>query len=521
MAAAVALVPAPVAGFAADAEPTEFVMAVSRKTVTLDPLHTFTAFESQLFTALYEGLLSADPVTLAPRPGIASSWTVSDDGKTYRFTLRPDAGFSNGDRVRAGDFVDSWKRMIDPAAKAEYSFLFDVIKGVPDWRAGRLADPKQLGFRAVSERVLEVELARPAAHFLVLLTHIAFSPVHSSLIAAGAPWNDARTLVSDGPYHLVSRTPDEMVLEANPFYWDARALAIERIRIRLYDDATKATEDYLAGRVQWSTIGDFSLVTDPDQFEAFPMFSTSYFFFACDLAPWSDVRVRRALALLVPWDEIRTEDLIFPTSRLVPEFQGYPAVKGIEVRDAAAARALLADAGFPAGRGLPKLTIEVFGDSSAADAARIMAETWRLELGLQTEIRETDGDEYFAALRRRDFGLAVSTWIGDYADPLTFLQLWTTGSNLNDAGYSDAGFDVMIDEAVGIRNPVERYRKLADAEQALLESAAVLPLNHQAVAHLINLTRVEGWHANPLDLHPFKYIKIRIPRAPYDVALLP
>jgi peptide/nickel transport system substrate-binding protein/oligopeptide transport system substrate-binding protein len=225
--------------------------------------------------------------------------------------------------------------------------------------------------------------------------------------------------------------------------------------------------------------------------------------------------------LLVPWNEIRTEDLVFPTSRLVPEYQGYPAVKGIEERDAAAARALLADAGFPAGRGLPKLTIEVFGDSSAADAARVMAETWRLELGLQTEIRETDGDEYFAALRRREFGLAVSTWIGDYADPLTFLQLWTTGSNLNDAGYSDAGFDAKVDEAVGIRNPVERYRKLADAEQALLESAAVLPLNHQAVAHLISLSRIEGWHANLLDLHPFKYLKFRIPRAPHDVARAP
>jgi oligopeptide transport system substrate-binding protein len=519
--AAVALVMAPVAGFAADAEPSELVMAVSRKTVTLDPLHTFTAFESQLFTALYEGLLSADPVTLAPRPGIASSWTVSDDGKLYRFTLRPDAGFSNGDRVRAKDFVDSWMRMIDPAAKAEYSFLFDVIKGVHDWRTGRLADPKQLGFRAVSDRVLEVELARPAAHFLVLLTHIAFSPVHSSLIAAGSPWDDARSLVSDGPYHLVSRTPEEMVLAANPFYWDARALALDRIRIRFYDDATKATEDYLAGRVQWSTIGDFSLVTDPDQFEAYPMFSTSYFFFACDTAPWSDARVRRALALLVPWNEIRTEGLIFPTSRLVPEFEGYPAVNGIEERDAATARSLLADAGFPGGRGLPNLVIRVFGDSTAADAARIMAETWRLELGLVVDIRETDGDDYFAALRRRDFALAVSTWIGDYADPLTFLQLWTTGSNLNDAGYSDAGFDAMIDEAVGIRNPAERYRKLADAEQALLESAAVLPLNHQAVAHLINLTRIEGWHANPLDLHPFKYLRFRVPRAPSDVALLP
>jgi len=515
----VVLAASPVAAFAAEGEPVELVMAASRKAVTLDPLHTFTSFESQLFTALYEGLLVADPVTLAPRPGIASSWTVSDDGRTYRFTLRPDAGFSNGDRVKAGDFVDSWLRMIEPAAKAEYSFLFDVIKGVHAWRTGSLADRKQLGFRAVSDRVLEVELERPAAHFLVLLTHIAFVPLHRSLLAARESWDGARTLVSDGPFHLVGRTPDEMVLEKNLRYWDARNVGLDRIRVRFYDDAKAATVDYLAGRVNWSTLGDFELVSDPDQFEAFPMFSTSYFFFACDAAPWNDARVRRALALLVPWDEVRGEDLIFPTSRLVPSIGGYPEVKGIEQRDAAKARELLAEAGFPGGTGLPKLVIGAFGGSAAVEAASAMAATWNLEIGLATDIREVEGEEYFAGIRRRDYGLAVSTWIGDYADPLSFLQLWQTGSNLNDAGFSDPAFDAAIEEAVGIRDPQRRYRRLADAEQLLLDSAAVLPLNHSAVAHLINLTRIEGWYANPLDLHPFKFIRFRVPRAPSDVAV--
>ena len=194
-------------------------------------------------------------------------------------------------------------------------------------------------------------------------------------------------------------------------------------------------------------------------------------------------------------------------------------MKGIEERDAAKARSLLAEAGFPGGRGLPKLVISVFGGSAAVEAARAMAATWKLELGLETEVRESEGEEYFAGIRGRGFGLAVSTWIGDYADPLTFLQLWLTGSNLNDAGFSDPTFDAAVEEAVGIQVPERRYRRLADAEQMLLDSAAVLPLNHTAVAHLINLTRIEGWFANPLDLHPFKYLKFRQIRAPSDVAL--
>ena len=115
----------------------EFVMADSPQSLSLDPLHTFTSFESQFYTAIYEGLVVADPLTLEPVPGVARSWESSRDGKVWTFSLRPDAAYSNGDKVRARDFVASWMRMIDPANNAEYSFFFDVIKGAHAFRTGR------------------------------------------------------------------------------------------------------------------------------------------------------------------------------------------------------------------------------------------------------------------------------------------------------------------------------------------------------------------------------------------------
>lgn len=504
-----------------ETRPTELVVAYSSKRLTLDPLHTFTAMESQLFTGLYEGLLVADPITLEPRPGVASRWETTDDGRTWRFYLRSNARYSNGDRVRASDFVDSWRRMIDPAAKAEYSFLFDVIKGARAWRQGTLRDPAGLGFRAVSDDVLEVALEKPASHFLVLLTHIAFVPLHPSYLKAKQSWDDARTLVSNGPFSLSSRSDAELVLAKNRFYWDAGAVGLEKIRVRFIDDVEKATDEYLAGRVQWSTIGDQQKLTDPDQVEASAMFATSYFFFTCDAPPWSDWRVRRALALLLPWDTIRSRDLFFPTSRLVPSMPSYPEATGITASDPEGARKLLAQAGFPEGKGLPKLVIKVFDSSLGPEMAQAIAAVWKDALSLEVEVRALDAEDYTAEVRKRDQALALTTWIGDYPDPLTFLQLFITGSNLNDAGFSDPDYDAAVEEATGLLDRTKRYRRLADAEEILLSKAAVLPINHYAAVDFINLNEIDGWYPNPLDIHPFKSIRFKTHRAPANVAIAP
>src|SRR5208283_2818038 len=159
--ACVAVLPA--ADTPGDPKIREFVMADSPQSLSLDPLHTFTSFESQFYTAIYEGLVVADPLTLEPVPGVARSWESSADGKVWTFSLRPDAYYSNGDKVRARDFVASWMRMIDPANNAEYSFFFDVIKGAHAFRTGAQKDPSTVGITAVNDLELRVELETPAA----------------------------------------------------------------------------------------------------------------------------------------------------------------------------------------------------------------------------------------------------------------------------------------------------------------------------------------------------------------------
>jgi peptide/nickel transport system substrate-binding protein/oligopeptide transport system substrate-binding protein len=497
----------------------ELVVAYSPQKVNLDPLHTYTSMESQFYTAIYEGLVVPDAATLEPAPGVASNWDVSTDQKVYRFTLRPEAEYSNGDPVRAQDFVTSWMRMIDPAQNAEYSFLFDVIKGAKDFRTGKLKDASQVGIKALSDKQLEVDLEKPAPHFLKMLSHISFLPIDPVMLK-DKDWNDGGTVIGNGPFTITTKTDQEILLDKNPHYWDVANLGLDRIRIRFIDDAGEATDGYITGKITWSTLIASDRLEATDRVEAFPMFGTTYFYFECDKAPWDDWRVRRGLALLVPWDQIRTSDYVFPAAQLIPAIDGYPEVKGIPDQQIDEGKKLLAEAGFPGGKGLPTLVAKVAKDSPTVAMVQKMADAWKTNVGLSVEIRQVDPDAYFAQTHVRDYTMGMSTWIGDYADPLTFLQLWTSDSNLNDARFSDKDYDAAVAEATYMTDSSKRYRRLADAEDILLTKAAILPLYHQAAVHLINLDHVDGWFPNPLDIHPFKFIKFKPFKAPQGIAMV-
>ncbi|HYW85306.1 MAG TPA: ABC transporter substrate-binding protein, partial [Spirochaetia bacterium] len=239
IAACVAVFPA--ADTPGDPKTREFVIADIPQKLSLDPLHTFTSFESQFYTAIYEGLVIADPLTLEPVPGVASDWQSNDSGTVWKFNLRADAEYSNGDKVRAQDFVDSWLRMMDPANNAEYSFLFDVIKGAHAFRTGVEKNRAAVGVKALSPGVLQVELENPAPHFLKLLTHISFLPLHPSLVRATG-WENAKTVIGNGPFVIKSRSDTEILLDKSPTYWDAANVALDKLRIRFMEDAGDATD---------------------------------------------------------------------------------------------------------------------------------------------------------------------------------------------------------------------------------------------------------------------------------------
>ncbi len=498
--------------------PDEFVVSFLDGELELNPMVTYTSTEAQIYTALYEGLVSYDPQTLNPIPAVARNWEISPDGLTYRFFLREDARYWNGEAVTAEDFRDTWLAILDPNSGSAYSFLFDVIDGAAAYRTGEISDPRRVGIAVPAEGVLEVTLEQPAAHFLDVLCHHSFVPVHPDM-RSQEDWSDLSTVLSNGPYYILEWSNEALTLVRNELYWDRRNVEIPRVRIEFESDTIATTSKFNRGDIHWLAGGiAFDKILYPEDIVINPMFATSYFFFRSESAPWSDSRVRRAMALLLPWEEIRDPEIYFtPAQTLVPPIPRYPDVEGIEGSNVDEALTLLEEAGYPDGRGLERITVRIPGGEDNQRIADLMVSSWGEQLDIEVDIEVVQYAEYFESLEDDAYEIGSISWIGDFADPLTFLQMWTSGSNLNDAGFSDDEYDSLIGRSMS-ETGRERFETLSQAERIILNTGVVLPISHSPAINLIDLQRIDGWYPNPLDIHPFKHLKFRSRRPVPGVA---
>ncbi|MBN2533697.1 MAG: peptide ABC transporter substrate-binding protein [Spirochaetales bacterium] len=487
----------------------ELIIALGPTTMGLDPLHAFTSVEAQFYTALYEGLVSYDDTTLYPSPALARTWEISEDSLTYTFYLRENAYYSNGDLVTARDVKKSWFRFIDPGANAEYSIYYDIIKGAKAYRLGQTDDPDSVGIKVMDDFVLKIELEKPAIHFLYLLCHMSFVVIHPQY-TENENWNHNRSLISNGPYYLSGWRDEEIIYKKNNLYWNSQDVAVDTIRVLLSDDRKDATNRFNDYQIHWSMFWEPDLLKNNSFLVIYPMFATSYYFFVCSSPPWDDYRVRRGLALLVPWDKLRSEYFYFGTEKLIPKLsKKYPDVTGISSTRIEEGMALLEEAGFPKGEGLPSPVLKIPAEATSKEIAQIIHDSWKEHAGINLIVKEVIPDLYFDSLRDEDFTIGTTTWIGDFADPLTFLEMWTSSSNLNEARYYNDEFDKLIGDSYSEEETEKRYEMLAKAEEMLLSQAVIIPLKHNPSINLVNTDLIEGWYINLLDIHPFQFIKFK------------
>ena len=479
------------------ADPDVLRVNFGASTIQTDPTKGQTALEAQVLTALYEGLVVYDPQSLRPEPGAAQAWTFSDDGLTLTFTLRSGLTFEDGVPLTPKVFRDSWIRLLDPATAAPFASLLDPIVGAQDWRNGKLKDPSKLGIQAGADNSLVLKLTEPAPHLVAVLCHYAFVPIHPA-------WRAHPTAApppANGPFRLLSQEKGHWILERNPRYWDAGNVALSGLDLRFDDDAVKVTRSFKEGSLDWVADGiDGSSPLGTQYFSANALFGTSFFYFKTAKAPWTDARVRKALILLLPLEDIR-KAYLEPTSVLIPQFQGYPKVTGIEKTDTEQAMALLAEAGFPGGKGLPTLTVALPDNPANDQFIETFRQAWKV-LGLEVKHVVVTGN-YYDQLATLDHTMGYFSWIGDFLDPVTFLVLWKGGSSLNSFSYSDSAYDGLLAKAA-TQKADERLKTLAEAETSLLQGGLLIPLSHTPGFNLIDRDEIGGWYANPLDIHPFK-----------------
>jgi oligopeptide transport system substrate-binding protein len=505
-----------VGGVAGPARAEEQVFRISNtvEPESLDPGVVTGVPEHRILSNLFEGLTTSDPKDLSPRPGMAASWTISKDGLVYTFKLR-DAHWTDGKPVTASDFVYAWERVLNPHSGAKYAQQLFYVKNGEAYNTGRLSDFTQVGVRALDPKTLQVTLKNPTAYFLDLTSFYTLYPVPRWAIEAyGKDWAKPGKIVSNGPFRLATWVPQkELVLERNPQHWDAASVQLQKVVFNPTDDVNTAYKQFLAGESDWiPTVPPAQLESakvKPEYYVS-PYLGTYYFRFNVTKAPVSDVRVRKALSLAVDRGTLTTfvtKAGEVPSSNFVPAgLRGYEGPRGLAF-DPAAAQKLLAEAGYPGGKGFPKTELVYNTSDIHRVITQAVQQMWKEHLGIQVELANVEWKVYLARQSTLDYQISRAGWIGDYVDPNTFLDLWKTGAGNNQTAWSNPRYDELIERAARLVNAKERMRALYDAERILLDEAPVLPLFTYVNKGMLS-KKVTGWYPNILDQHPLKFIRV-------------
>ncbi len=500
----------------------------------LDPQTVTGLSESHIIGALFEGLVNYDPKDLHPIPGVAESWSMSKDGKTWTFHLRTTARWSNGDPVTATDFLFSYERILAPSFGAEYASMLHGIRGAKEFNSGKLQDFQQVGVKQADAHTLVIELESPVPYFLQLLCHQSWMPVHPPTIlkhgkmdSLNTLWTRPGAMVSNGAFTLEKwEVARRVVVRKNPRYWNAQEVSLNAVEFRAISDlfaeerAFRGGELHITGAVPPYKVAKLRAEKAP-QLRLDPFFSTAFVWVNCNVKgdkpsdvaarkALSDPRVRRALGMAIDRNLIAEKVLRAgesPALSFTPPGTGGFQSKMQWSQDAQEARRLLAEAGYPGGKGLPKFDYLYATSEGQQMTAQAYQEMWRRELGVEVELRNLEWKVYLAAMHKGEFQLCRGAWVGDYNDPNTFLEMLISGNELNASQWSDAEYDRLLGLAAHETNPTQRFEYFQQAEARLISQAPVLPVVFNKNKFLIR-PEVQGWYPTLLDQHPFTAVKL-------------
>ena len=625
---------------------------------TLDPDVMTGEPEGRIAEAIFEGLTRLDARSLEPVPGVAESWDIAPDGKTYTFHLRSNARWSDGHPVTAQDFTYAWRRLQDPAFGAEYAYIMHVVRyaaalnthqdqatalagpipaavnelaeaypgAIPAAAVRQFTSKQHLdavlkgttnptlrgfllrpsgdlpqveltalrtelvaegkrrralydeakehfgidgGVYAKDDHTLVVELVAPTPYFLELTAFYPSFPVPRWAIekSAGKSWFLPGSIVSNGAFRLAEWNVGSRIhLERSDTYWGRSEVKIQSADVLPIENATTALNLYLTGEVDWLPQNNYPQDLAPDlrkrpDFFIGPALIVYFYRINSTRKPFDDVRVRKALNLAVDRELITREVLGVgqtPAFELVPPgIRGYtPPDTGISY-DVAQARKLLADAGFPEGRGFPKFGILYNTLEAHKKIAEVVADQLRRNLHLDVSAYNQEWQSYLQSTRSLDYDLARAAWVGDYEDPNTFLDLFTTNGGNNQTGWGSLVYDRLLEAAANVEqfvsapefilqhahradvlkrladdirtdaDPAARLKNMAALRLALLAEAErvlvhdefpILPLYFYVIGDMVK-PKVRGFYtklvgsdgrerSNLRDIHPLRSIYI-------------
>ena len=494
----------------------EFIIVNGAEPESLDPHLISGVLEHRIYESIFEGLLAYDAETAEGIPGVAESWTVSADKLTYTFKLRKTT-WSDGVAITAQTVVDSWLRMLSPELAAPYAWFPSMfIAGAAEYNAGE-AGPEAVKIKAVDDYTFEMTLVGPLPYVEGALPHYSFAivPMHA-IEKYGDAWTSPENFVGNGPFILETWKPqEELTVVPSDKYWDKDAVSLSRVVFLPIDDNNTGYNMFLNGEVDWMATIPLDQIDSAklrnDCFIA-PYLGTYYYIFNIEAEPFTDARVRKALTMSIDRqvlvDKVTKAGQI-PAYSMVPGMTGYPGVEGNK-EDIAAAKALLAEAGYPGGAGFPKFELLYNTSDSHKKIGEYIQQQWLENLGINVELVNQEWKTYLTSRRQHEFQVARAGWIGDYQDPNTFLDMFITGGAMNGGQFANDVFDTNIGKAATMDPGAERFKTLTEAEEIFItQEQAVMPIYHYTSMNMIDTSKWGGWHVNTMDYHPPKDIYLK------------
>jgi oligopeptide transport system substrate-binding protein len=492
---------------------------------TLDPQVARTEGAFHILRDVFEGLTSIGKDG-SPAPGAAASWTVSPDGLEYRFALRDGLRWSNGDVLKAGDYVAGMRRLVDPKTASPYAQILDPVVNAAAITRGE-KKPAELGVSAPDDRTVVIRLATPAPYLLGLLASPGSFPVHGpSLAANGAEYARPGKLVSNGAFTLADWViGSHVVLRRNTNYWNDAATKLQEVHYVHIADAGTELRQYRAGQIDYTYVvpaPQFQWIKQnlPDELHVAPQLTVYYYGFNLSRPPFKDnPKLRRALSMAIDREKLTSAVTGVgeaPAYGWVPrgvwnytpqqyDYASMPYAERVQE-----ARRLYEEAGYSATN---PLRIELrynTGDQHNRLAVAVAA-MWKEALGVETTLY---AEEFRALLQsvqaRKDTQVFRSSWVGDFNDAYTFAQLLKSGFGINLSGYSNPRYDALLDAAVREVDLAKRRAALEEAERVMLADHPVLPLYFYVNKHLIK-PWVQGWSDNVMNIVYSKDISLVAP----------
>src|ERR1700730_4694366 len=490
----------------------------------LDPQVSTGQPETRIYLALYEGLTEIDPVTALAIPAIAERWEPNSDNTEFTFYLRRNARWSNGDPITAHDFVYSLRRGLAPSLAARSAYLAYYIEGAQAYNEGK-GRAEDIGVQATDDYTLRIRLNTPVPFLSGLMTHQMFRLVPQKAIEKyGDAWTQPQNIVTCGAFKVQTWRPyDRRIVVRDPMNWDAVRVKLDQITFYPVEDATTQMNLYKAGEVNavYNHTVPYAWVDDLRHLKDYmdkPENAIEYYMLNTKKAPMNDLRVRRAFNMSIDKAALAVyRRVVKPLTAFTPEgiFPGYPQPKG-DPFDPGRAQDLLAEAGYRDASGkydpstFPVSTVELSYNTSESNkqTAEFVQAQWKQHLGLTVPLKNIEWKTFLDSRAKLQYnGVARAGWVGDYMDPYSFLDLFSTETGDNGTGWSDPKFVEMLRQANRQPNPLKRFELLSRAEAFLLAAQPVIPLFTNATDWL-KKPDVKGMYAKPETLHAWKYVYI-------------